>query len=94
MKVDLKEWNRVLNIIEKDSFYLGNENHLATYFKPHADTFKNQWLRIRNENGKYMLNYKKLIDNKCCNEYETIIDNQINLEKILECLSLLKERLF
>ena len=94
LKVDLKEWNRVLNIIEKDSFYLGNENHLTTYFKPQADTFKNQWLRIRNENGKYMLNYKKLIDNKCCNEYETIIDNQINLEKILECLSLLKERLF
>ena len=42
LKVDLKEWNRVLNIIEKDSFYLGNENHLATYFKPQADTFKNQ----------------------------------------------------
>ena len=90
LKVSMDEWNRILNIIKSKSIYLGEELQYATYFQPKFRKFENEWLRIRCENGKYVLNYKKKIDKNCCNEYETLIDNADNLEKILTCLNMEK----
>lgn len=90
LKVDLKEWNRVLDIIKSNSIDLGVQTHFATYFYPIFRNFQNEYLRIRNENGKYILNYKNNFMNNCCNEYETLIDNIDNLEKILSCLNFKK----
>ena len=90
MKVSINEWNRILNIIKSKSIYLGEELQYATYFQPRFRKFENEWLRIRCENGKYVLNYKKKIEKNCCNEYETIVDNVLNLEKILTCLNMEK----
>lgn len=88
LKVNIDEWNRILNIIKSKSLYLGEEAQYATYFQPKFRKFGNEWLRIRCENGKYVLNYKKKIEKNCCNEYETIVDNALNLEKILTCLNM------
>ena len=90
LKVSMDECNRILNIIKSKSIYLGEELQYATYFQPKFRKFENEWLRIRCENGKYVLNYKKKIDKNCCIEYETIIDNALNLEKILICLNMEK----
>lgn len=90
LKVDSKEYQRVLEIIEKQAIYLDTECHEATYYKPTYRDFLEEWLRIRNENGRYVLNYKKKNSPSCCDEYETLIDNKDNLDKILISLGMKK----
>lgn len=90
IKVSIDEWNRILNVIKEKSLYLGEEVQSSTYYCPKFRKFENEWLRIRCENGKYVLNYKKKIEKNCCNEYETLIDNAYNLEKILTSLNMKK----
>lgn len=90
LKVDLDEWNRVLKVIKKNSKYIGEEKHCATYYCQNLNNSKNEWLRIREENGKYILNYKKKIEKHCCNEYETLIGDAKSLENILTCLNFKK----
>lgn len=90
IKVDLNEWNRLLRIVKENSTFLGEEKHSATYFYPSHRKFDREWLRVRNENGKYVLNYKKKVDINCCDEYETMVDSADNLERIFSCLDLKK----
>ena len=45
--------------------------------------FNDEWLRIRNENGKNILSYKKRLEDNYREEIETIIDNYNNLHLIL-----------
>lgn len=90
IKVDLNDWKRILNFVKKRDSYIGKSKQLDTYFSPQIKDFKNEWLRIRNENSKYILNYKKLVDKNYCDEYETIIDNEKKLENILFCLNFKK----
>lgn len=90
LKISIDEWNKILNVIKAKSLYLGEEIQSSTYYQPKFRKFENEWLRIRNENGKYVLNYKKKIEKNCCNEYETLIDNALNLEKILTSLNMEK----
>lgn len=90
LKVELKEYQRILDIMEKQSTYLGIEDHVSTYYKPSYRKFSEEYLRIRNENGKHVLNYKKKRDNSCCDEYETLVDNPDCLEKILISLGMRK----
>lgn len=85
LKVDDKEYNRVLNIIEKSSINKSNVNQVDTYY---ALMTNNEWLRIRNENGKYIFDYKKKIDNSHFEKYDVLIDNANNLNKILNALGL------
>ena len=61
IKVDLTEWNRILNFAKKSAFYIEKTRQIDTYFSHRVKAFENEWLRIRNENGKYILNYKKLV---------------------------------
>ncbi len=86
LKVSNLEYIRILNKIKGKSVYLNEEKHYATYYKPLHRKMKNEWLRIRIENNKKVLNYKRKYDNKHCDEYEVIIDNDENLKKILKFL--------
>lgn len=90
LKVDLNEWKRVLDIVKKSSSHIGKFKQSDIYFSPNFKSFEKEWLRLRNENGKYILSYKNLIENNVCKEYETIIDDAKNFEKILYCLGLKK----
>ena len=88
LKLDEYESKRILKLIEKDSLYLGDEDHNAVYYESTLRDFKDEYLRIRKENNIYILNYKKNKAKNICEEYETIIDNADNMKLILEHLNL------
>lgn len=86
LKVGELEYNRILSLIKDKSVYLGTEKQSATYYSQYNKPKNDEFLRIRSENGKNILNYKKR-HNKYCDEYEVVIDNQDNLKKIFELLN-------
>lgn len=88
LKVDDKEYNRILNIIRKNSINKSKIDQIDTYYTLKTN---NEWLRIRNENGKYIFNYKKKIDNSHYEKYDVLIDNYSNLNKILIALGIEKK---
>ena len=88
LKVDDKEYNRILNIIRKKSINKSKVDQIDTYYTLKTN---NEWLRIRNENGKYIFNYKKKIDNSHYEKYDVLIDNYSNLDKILIALGIEKK---
>lgn len=90
VKVDFKEYNRVLEIMEKQSTFIESVSQEDTYYSPTYRKFSKEWLRIRNENGKFVINYKKKRSDSCCDEYESLIDNKDNLDKILLSLGMKK----
>ncbi len=89
LKVDDNEYNRILNLIRKCSINKRNVNQIDTYYLTDREINK-EWLRIRNENGKYIFNYKKKIDNSHYEKYDVLIDNFNNLNKILLSLGIKK----
>lgn len=88
LKVNNEEYNRILNLIKNDSIKKGNVNQIDTYYTLTDRNFNHEWLRIRNENGKYIFNYKKKIKNSHYEKYDVLIDNFNNLNKILNCLDI------
>lgn len=64
----------------------GNVNQIDTYYTLIDKEFNQEWLRVRNENGKYIFNYKKKIDNSHYEKYDVLIDNVNNLNIILNAL--------
>ena len=87
LNVNEKEYNRILNIIRKNSINKSKVDQIDTYY---ALNTNNEWLRIRNEDGKYIFNYKKKIDNSHYEKYDVLIDNVNNLNKILSALGIIK----
>ena len=90
LKVDNTEYSRILSIIKSKANHIGKFKHYDIYFVPSFRNFEEEWLRLRNENGKYILSYKNLIEKNLCKEYETIIDDANNFEKILTNLNFKK----
>lgn len=86
LKVDKEEYTRILDIIKKYSTNKGNVNQIDTYYTLIDKEFNQEWLRVRNENGKYIFNYKKKIDNSHYEKYDVLIDNVNNLNIILNAL--------
>ena len=86
LKVDKEEYTRILNIIKKHSIDKGNVNQIDTYYTLIDKEFNQEWLRVRNENGKYIFNYKKKIDNSHYEKYDVLVDNVNNLNIILNAL--------
>lgn len=83
IKLDENEWDKLLEFIKGTATYMGEEEHSAVYYVPKYRDMDSEWLRVRNENGTFVLNYKKWVDINYCEEYETIIDQPENFEKIL-----------
>lgn len=86
LKVNQDEYFRILDIIKKNSIEKGNVNQIDTYYNLIDKEFDQEWLRVRNENGKYIFNYKKKIDNSNYEKYDVLIDNINNLNIILNAL--------
>lgn len=86
LKVNQDEYFRILDIIKKNSIEKGNANQIDTYYNLIDKEFDQEWLRVRNENGKYIFNYKKKIDNSNYEKYDVLIDNINNLNIILNAL--------
>ena len=86
LKVDKNEYFRILNIIKNHSVNKCNVNQIDTYYNLIDKKFNQEWLRIRNEDGKYIFNYKKKINNSHYEKYDVLIDNINNLNIILSAL--------
>ena len=50
--------------------------------------FNKEWLRIRNETGKYILNYKKKTNKLHYKKYDVLIDSINNINVILKSLGI------
>lgn len=86
LKVDKKEYLRILNLMKQHSKNKSNVNQIDTYYTFIDKEFNQEWLRTRCEDGKYILNYKKRIDNSYYEKYDVLIDNINNMNKILNAL--------
>lgn len=86
LKVNEEEYSRILNIIKNNSVNKRNVNQIDNYYTLTNKKLNQEWLRIRNENGKYIFNYKKKIDNSHYEKYDVLIDNFNNLNIILNTL--------
>ena len=82
LKVPDLENDRIKNIIKTKAKYLGIENHEAHYYSFKYRKTNDEFLRIRKENNKYTINYKKKKDNYT-DEYESEISNFSSIQKIL-----------
>ena len=56
IKLDEDEWNKLQKFIKSNSTYLGDENHSAVYYYPEHRELESEWLRVRNQNGTFVLN--------------------------------------
>lgn len=83
LKVDCKEFNRILSTLNQKGMQTAEVNQIDSYYIPTYKHFDNEWLRLRNEDGKNIITYKKKIEDKCCEELESIFDNGEIFEKIL-----------
>ena len=77
------ENKRIKKLIKDQANYLGVENHCAHYYSFKYRKDENEFLRIRKENNKYLINYKKKHD-KYVDEYESEISDFDSFSKILD----------
>ena len=87
LKVDKREYERILNLVKDTAKYKNTVKQIDTYYSLKD---KNSWLRTRNENGKCIFNLKKKINNSHYEKYDVLIDNLNNLNKILQELNVNK----
>lgn len=85
-----KEYNRILNLIKNESVMKRDVNQRDTYYSLNNMNNNCEWLRIRNEDGRYIFNYKKKIDDNRFEKYDVLIDNDNNLNNILLLLGGIK----
>lgn len=81
LKVDNDTYEKVLNRFNSNK--CEKLEQIDTYYIPEFKDFNDEWLRVRNENGKNILSYKKRLEDNYREEIETIIDNYSNLDLIL-----------
>ncbi len=91
LKVHNNEYKRLLNILKDKSNNIKEVTEKDIYFNIPTKKEYKEVLRIRKENDLYILSYKKENSDKTRDEFETIIDNYDNLEKILLNLGLEKK---
>ena len=82
IKTSELENERIKNLIKKSSTYLGVDNHIAHYYSFKYRDSDDEFFRVRKENNKYIVNYKKKHDNYV-DEYESEINNFDSFSKIL-----------
>ncbi|MDO4963782.1 MAG: CYTH domain-containing protein [bacterium] len=83
LKINKTLYNNLLNKIKNVCKNVIEVRQIDTYYTPTYKKFSNEWLRIRVENNKNILTYKKKIKDNEFNLYESIFDNYKNLENII-----------
>ena len=77
---------KAINALKNQNSNITKIKQIDKYYIPKYRNFNYEWLRVRNEENKCILTYKKKIINNCCKEYEVLIDNVNSFETILKCL--------
>lgn len=89
LKVNEIEYNKLLDFIKDNSISKGSFNIIDTYYLIDKKS-NNNFLRLRDVNGKQIFSYKKKIDDSHYEKYDVLIDNAYNLNIILEALGIKK----
>jgi predicted adenylyl cyclase CyaB len=97
IQVEIENVKPLVDLMENKAKFLYEDHQIDQYYMPaHRDFTKldpmNEWLRLRDSNGKYSITYKNWQRNKDkkshhCDEYETTIGDIDQLKKILEVLN-------
>jgi len=95
-----KNKNSILKKLNNIAKQLYTNHQIDSYYIPKhrnfvAEKYPFEWLRLRRENNQYTLTYKhwypeRVKESTHCDEYETIIENGKNFEKILYVLDFKK----
>ena len=98
IQVNIKHSKPLLEFLEKNAKFQKQTHQIDKYFTPSHRNFiqarpTKEWLRLRNADNKYSINYKNWYYNQDgkshhCDEYETGIENLDALEKIFHSLDI------
>jgi len=97
IQVNVENSKPLIGFLEKNGKFKSESHQLDEYFSPAQRDFiavrpVNEWLRLRDSNGKYSINYKNWHREKdgksyYCDEYETEIQDLTQFKNILNILN-------
>lgn len=97
IQVKIEKNKPLADFLKKRAKLIGEKHQMDEYFTPAHRNFTDgrpikEWLRLRNSNGKFSINYKNWHHGKDgkshhCDEYETEIKNLNQHKKILKALN-------
>jgi len=97
IQVNIENSKPLIVFLEKNAEFKTEKHQIDEYFSPVHRNFievrpVKEWLRLRNSNGKFSINYKswhfdKKEKSHHCDEYETKIEDLNQLRKILNVLN-------
>ncbi len=97
IQVNIENSKSLIDFLEKNGQFKSEEHQKDEYFSPTHRNFievrpVKEWLRLRDSDGKYSINYKNWYfdeDGKSrhCDEYETKVEDLAQIKKILEVLN-------
>jgi len=97
IQVNIKNSKSLIEFLEKNADFKKESHQIDEYFSPTHRNFievrpVKEWLRLRDSGGKYSVNYKNWHYDESgkshyCDEYETKIEDLIQLKKILDALN-------
>lgn len=100
IQVKLQRTKPLIDFLESNAKIVGIHRQNDEYFTPKHRNFLakkqvNEWLRLRNSNGKHSINYKNwyyAADGRShhCDEFETLVDDIEIMQKILSSLDFKK----
>ncbi len=96
IQVKIENKGALLDFLKKNGKFIGKNHQADEYFNaPHRDFIGvrpvNEWLRLRDSDGKFSINYKfwhrdKDGKSQYCDEYETVVGDIKKLRKMLAAL--------
>jgi len=97
IKVKVEKIEPLKNFLNKNAKLLGETRQIDEYFTPAHRDFTSvrpvsEWLRLRNDNGKYKINYKnwhydKEGKSQSCDEFESSVKNIEQIKKLFFMLN-------
>lgn len=97
IQVRIEDSTNLLSFLDSSAEFQYENHQIDTYYCPaHRDFLAirpvNEWLRLRNSNGKYLITYKNFHRNTkgqsiYCDEYETTVESLDQMQKIFEVLN-------
>lgn len=98
IKVKVEKIKSLLEFLKKNAKLVGTNHQIDQYFTPQHRNFiavrpTREWLRLRDSDGKFSINYKNWHFDKNgrtnhCTEYETRVDQAISVRKIFNALDI------
>jgi len=97
IQVNIENSKPLIEFLEKNAIFQKENRQIDEYFSPIHRNFTEvrpvkEWLRLRDSNGKYSINYKnwhfdEVGKSHYCDEYETKVEDLDQLKRIFEVLN-------